>query len=172
MTLHPAAFRVGEYAKLESADTIARLQEAHAADEFLYCAPEMHRHAGKLVMVVQNSWPIPGVAYRLEEVLLKERQRASILGIWSEAAIADHCISTGINIEPSGQLASEIYNATADTEDGPGMVSIHDREGRLFCAFRDNDARYSAKSINHISTLRCRGAFEQYFGFDGRYSKS
>jgi hypothetical protein len=169
MTFHPAAFRVHKYAKLASAETIRMLQAQYAENELLYCEPAMDQHAGKLVRVVQNAWPIPGVAYRLEEVLLEEKRRTLIPGIWSEEAIVDHALSIDIESEPFGQLAADLYTATADNEEGVGMVSIHDHAGRLVCGFRNNDAKFAADAVNQIARLRCRIGFEMYFGFDGHY---
>ena len=169
MTFHPAAFRVDEFAKLASAETIRMLQTRYAENAWLYCEPSMDQYADKLVRVVQNAWPIPGVAYRLEEVLLKEQRRAIIPGIWSEEAIVDGGISTEPECEPYGQLASEVYTASADNEDGVGLVSIYDRDRRLVSCFRNNYAKDAADSVNRIARLRCRIAFEQYFGFDGHY---
>jgi hypothetical protein len=173
MTFHPAAFRVGAFVKLASAETIRLLQTWHADNKMLYCEPSMDQYADKLVRVVQNAWPMHGVAYRLEEIISEERRIALIPGIWSEEAIVDH----GLKVAPEAsagmeqycQLASEVYTATAENDEGVGLVSIHDGDRRLVFCFRDKYAKYAADAVNRIARLRSRIAFEQYFGFDGHY---
>ncbi|MCU0718268.1 MAG: hypothetical protein MUC83_01075 [Pirellula sp.] len=173
MTFHPAAFRVGEFVKLASAETIRLLQIWYSDNEILYCEPSMDQYADRRVRVVQNAWPIPGVAYRLEEIISEERRITPIPGIWTEGAI----VCPGFKVDPKllvgieqyCQRASEIYTATADNVDGAGLVYIHDGDRRLVFCFRDQYAKFAADDVNRIARLRCRIAFEQYFGFDGHY---
>ena len=167
MPLHSAAFKVGEYVRLQTAGRISQLQEKFVSHDALYCEPAMERHAGKLVVVVQNEWPIPGVAYRLEEVLDDGKQRGSILGIWCEDAIIDPGLLSECKDEPRLQLASEVYFARSS---GSHMVEICDLNSRLFCSFRDDFAANAAEAVNGIAKRRCRGSFERFFQFDGDYS--
>lgn len=130
MTFHPAAFRVGEFVKLASAETIRLLQTWYSDNEILYCEPSMDQYADRLVRVVQNAWPMLGVAYRLEEIISEERRIAPIPGIWSEGAIECQGFKVDsellVGMEQYCQRASEIYTATADNVDGAGQVYIHD----------------------------------------------
>lgn len=171
MTFHPAAFLVGEYALIESAETVRMLVDCYADHSMFFCEPNMDQHAGKLVRIAQNECPLPGVVYILEEVRLKEKDRLRIPGVWSEEALIDCgiCLDSE-NAEPFGARASDIYIATSACVEGTGLVLVHDRDNRLFCSFRVNYAKHVAVSINRIAKLRCRMAFEKYFGFDGDYS--
>lgn len=173
MTFHPAAFRVGEFVRLASAETIRLLQTWYSDNNILYCEPSMDQYADRLVRVVQNAWPIPGVAYRLEEIISEERRIVPVPGIWSEEAIVCQGFKSApellVGMEQYCQRASEIYSATSDTVEGAGLVYIHDMDGRLVFCFRDRYAKFAADDVNRISRLRCRISFEQYFGFDGHY---
>lgn len=171
MTLHPAAFRESEYAKLASEDKIRSLQKKFADNWILFAEVDMHQHAGKFVRILQNAFPISGVAYVLEEVLIKERTRNLLPGVWTEEAIFDHNISENHREEPWGQLANQIYVSSTKSLMGPGLVNIHDKDKRLVCCFRDDNAFETSAAVNRIAALRCRGSFEQYFGFDGDYQR-
>ena len=159
MSLHPAAFRIGEYARIADGDTLKRLQTEFPS----FGATDLNiaQYKGERVRIRNNQGLIGGsVVYQFE----------IIPGFWIEQAIIDLCMdpdteSTELIYTP----ANETYFAAPDVPHGAGMVYIRDFDQQLFFCFRDNDAVDAANSVNKIAKLRVRRNFESFFGFDGLY---
>jgi hypothetical protein len=159
MSFHPAAFRIGEYARIADGATLKRLQTEFPN----FCLNDLNlaQYEGERVRIRNNQGLIGGsVVYQFEV----------IPGFWIEQAIIDLCMdqdtkSTELIYTP----ANETYFATPDVPDGPGLVYVRDVEQQLFFCFRDNDAVNAANAVNKIAELRVKRNFESFFGFDGVY---
>ncbi|NOY00981.1 MAG: hypothetical protein GXP30_14830, partial [Verrucomicrobia bacterium] len=123
-------------------------------------AIDMDAHAGKRTIIRCATMYHMGIPlYELE----------GLDGFWPESAIVDFSIKPRPE-HASYSRADEWYHAQADVKSGRGVVQILDFDNRVFCSFCKENAKECANTINAVSRIRSKCAFEIRYGFDGEYA--